>query len=165
MKQIYTNAANVVIWLGREAEDSDVAMSFVANEGSAPLKPKGGAFRRIWTREQGKALLSLCERPYWRRIWIIQEIIHARQIIVLCGQKIFKWRSFENLYEKLKTIELRGWIAHHEFAARVLGSFASVMVWQRAHWRHPETLAPRLRTLLEVFQDWQCSDIRDKVFG
>lgn len=165
MKQIYTNAAKMFIWLGREAEGSDVAMNFVAKEASSPLRPKGSAFLRIWTREQGKALLALCERQYWRRIWIIQEIVHARQIIVLCGQKSFEWRSFENLYKKLKAIELRGWIAHYEFAARVLGSFASVMVWQRAHWRHPETPAPRLRTLLEVFQDWQCSDIRDKVFG
>ncbi|KAL2693466.1 hypothetical protein Neosp_000026 [[Neocosmospora] mangrovei] len=39
------------------------------------------------------------------------------------------------------------------------------MVWQRAHWRHPETPSPRLQVLIDTFRDWQCTDIRDKVFA
>lgn len=39
------------------------------------------------------------------------------------------------------------------------------MVWQRAHWRHPETPVPTLQTLVEVFQEWKCSDPRDKVYA
>ncbi|PVH79408.1 hypothetical protein DL98DRAFT_655500 [Cadophora sp. DSE1049] len=165
MKQIYRNAMRVILWLGQEANNSDLAMEFMATKGSVPLKRKGYGFRKLWTRDEGKALLVLCERGYWMCIWIIQEIIHARQITVLCGKKSFEWNSFENLYGKLKTLELRSWILHHEYAAVILYSSASVMVWQRAHWRHPETSAPRLRTLLETFEDWQCSDIRDKVYG
>jgi hypothetical protein len=68
MKQIYTKAANVVVGLGREADHSDLAMSFIAKKGSAPLKPKGDGFRRMWTRDEGKALVALCQRSYWRRI-------------------------------------------------------------------------------------------------
>lgn len=37
--------------------------------------------------------------------------------------------------------------------------------WQRTHFRHPDTPAPRLQTLIEIFRDWQCTDIRDKVFA
>jgi hypothetical protein len=39
------------------------------------------------------------------------------------------------------------------------------MVWQRAHWRHPETPTPRLQTLIEIFHDWQCTDVQDKVYA
>lgn len=39
------------------------------------------------------------------------------------------------------------------------------MVWQRAHWRHPDTPDPSLQTLVEIFHDWQCSDVRDKVYA
>ncbi|KAE9366371.1 HET-domain-containing protein [Stipitochalara longipes BDJ] len=165
MKQIYSSAAKVVVWLGQEADDSDIAMKFMATKGLAELKRKGCGFRRMWTRDEGKALLALCERGYWRRIWIIQEIIHARKITVLCGKKSFEWNSFEKLYGKLKILEMKSWISHHEYAGQILDSSASVMVWQRAHWRHPETPTPSLETLLEVFQDWKCSDVRDKVYG
>jgi hypothetical protein len=56
-------------------------------------------------------------------------------------------------------------VKHHEYAREILCSFAGITVWQRTHWRHPETSAPSLSKLLEVFGNWQCTDIRDKVFG
>jgi hypothetical protein len=46
---------------------------------------------------------------------------------------------------------------------QVLQSSAAVMIWQRAHWRHPQTRTPRLQMLIEVFRDWQCTDVRDKI--
>jgi hypothetical protein len=64
MKQIYTTTDNVVIWLGREADNSHLAMSFLAENGTTPLRCKGNGFRNLWTRDQGKALTALCERLY-----------------------------------------------------------------------------------------------------
>ncbi|KAH6672909.1 heterokaryon incompatibility, partial [Halenospora varia] len=90
MKQIYTTADNVFIWLRREADNSDLAMSFLSGNGTTPLRRKGNGFKKLWTRNQGKALMALCERSYWRRIWIIQEVIHAKRLTVLCGQKSFE---------------------------------------------------------------------------
>lgn len=46
----------------------------------------------------------------------------------------------------------------------VMQSSAAVMIWQRARWRHPDTPVPSLQTLIEIFRDWQCTDLRDKVF-
>lgn len=77
MKRIYANATNVFIWLGREARCSDTAMDFVSGKGTRKLKIRGSRFIDLWTPEEGKALWDLFERPYWRRMWIIQEIIHA----------------------------------------------------------------------------------------
>lgn len=165
MREIYSKASVVVIWLGRESNDSNVAMEYVAKKGLAPLKPKGPGYRALWTRAQGKALYDLCFRPYWRRVWIIQEILNAQEIVVMCGTKRFEWRAFESLYHKAKVLDLRGWIFHHEFATGLLEGPAMTTVWQRAHYRHPDTPAPLLQELLKVFQDWQCSDSRDKVYG
>jgi hypothetical protein len=165
MKQIYVNATEVYVWLGREANNSDVAMEFVAKKGARNLRPRGPGFHPVWSRAEGRALCDLCERPYWRRMWIIQEIIHAEKITVWCGMKSFEWGAFESLYLTLKTLEDAVWFAHHEFLMGVLQSSAGVMVWQRAHWRHPETPTPRLQTLIDVFRDWQCADVRDKVYA
>ena len=98
-------------------------------------------------------------------MWIIQEIVHAEKITVWCGAKSFKWGIVENLCLTLKTLEDTHWFAHHEFVIEVLQSSAMVMVWQRAHWRHLLTPTPSLRMLIEIFRDWQCTDVRDKVFA
>ncbi|KAF4631343.1 hypothetical protein G7Y89_g6796 [Cudoniella acicularis] len=127
MGKIYLKASVVVIWLGRESYDSNVAMEYVAKKGL-----------------------------------IIQEILNAQQIVVICSTKRFEWREFEGLYLKVKVLDLRGWISHHEFAPGLLEGPAITMVWQRAHYLHPDTPAPLLQELIEVFQDWQCSDSRDK---
>jgi hypothetical protein len=163
MKQIYQQAMEVVIWLGKEADNSNVAMDYITNKGLSPLKSKANGYRRMWTDDQGKAILALCERNYWRRIWIVQEVIHARNLTVCCGQKTFPWQALENIYHNLKAIESKGYQRHHNFAAQVLDSVACTMVWQRAHWRHPDTPTPTMMQLVRVFRDWRSTDIRDKV--
>jgi hypothetical protein len=165
MKKIYTTASEVYIWLGVEAENSDDAMDWLIEKGSKKLRPHGPGYHPIWNRLQGKALVRLCERPYWRRMWIIQEIVHAERIVLWCGSKSVEWDVVENLYLTLKTLQNEAWDVHHESVLGVLQSAAAVMAWQRAHWRHPGVPAPRLQTLIEVFQDWQCKDVRDKVFA
>jgi hypothetical protein len=37
------------------------------------------------------AIFNLFERSYWSRIWVIQEVLLARDIIVFCGSRGFKW--------------------------------------------------------------------------
>lgn len=165
MKLIYTNADDVYVWLGREADDSKLAMRFLSRGGPRPLRPRGSGFYPVWTPREARALGELCERPYWRRMWIIQEVIHAGKIRVWCGDQSADWTAFDNLYCTLKTLDDMGWSTHHRHAIAVLQSSALTMVWQRAHWRHPETPVPTLQTLVEVFQEWKCSDLRDKVYA
>lgn len=165
MKQIYSMATNVYIWLGRESDNSRLAMDFLANEGARPLKRQVDDYRPIWDMEEGQAIRDLCERPYWRRMWIIQEIIHANKLTVWCGSQRLDWIVLDKLYLTVKTLEEENRLAHHEFVTDVLRSPAFVMVWQRAHWRHPETPTPKLQTLIEIFQGWECTDVRDKVYA
>lgn len=165
MKEIYMGASEVCIWLGTASSNSEIAMDYITKKQGRKLRPRGPGFDRIWTREQGRAIRDLCERSYWRRMWVIQEIVHAERITVWCGPKSFTWDVVESLYLILKTLQDTHWFPHHDFAIEVLQSSAAVMIWQRAHWRHPDTRKPSLGTLIEVFRHWQCADIRDKVFA
>jgi hypothetical protein len=165
MKDIYANAAAVDVWLGPAGDNSTIGINHINTKALRPLKAKGFAFARIWSDHVGKSLCELFERPYWRRMWIIQELCHAEDITVWCGNDSFSWSMLEALHLKLKDLEDSSWFAHHSFAIRVLQSPACVMVWQRAHRRHPNTPVPSLRTLIEVFYTWQCSDIRDKIYA
>ncbi|KAM0232145.1 hypothetical protein ACHAP5_010807 [Fusarium lateritium] len=165
MRGIYSRAEKVYVWLGKETDESDLAMDFLMNRVKRKLKVKGLGFKRPWSRNIGKALTQLCERSYWRRMWIIQEIICAQNITIWCGTKSCEWSAVESLYLKVKSLEDENWFTHHDYVVSVLQSSAAVMVWQRAHWRHPDTPTPRLETLIEIFRDWQCSDIRDNVYA
>lgn len=163
MKAIYQKASKVLVWLGKGADESDLAMDYLSTRGLTPLKPKANGYRPMWRMKEGKAILALCERVYWRRIWIIQEVVHAEDIIVCCGNKTFPWRALENFYQNLKAIESEGRQRQHRYAAQVLDSVACTIVWQRAHWRHAETPTPDMVQLVRIFRDWQAGDIRDKV--
>ncbi|KAH8744240.1 heterokaryon incompatibility protein-domain-containing protein, partial [Hyaloscypha sp. PMI_1271] len=87
MGDIYRKAESVIAWLGEKGEESGLAFSSL----------KGLAiygYYEIGLARAASALASLLERPYWRRIWIVQEFLLARTVIVHCG---FNHASAEHL--------------------------------------------------------------------
>jgi hypothetical protein len=42
-----------------------------------------------------EAVIRLLKRPYWQRIWILQEIILSRKAIVFCGNSHVEWQYFK----------------------------------------------------------------------
>jgi hypothetical protein len=72
MDVIYQKAANVFAWLGLAADNSDLAMAVLgALENSEQVEfPEE-------VEVAGDAVSRLFSRPYFRRMWIIQEICRA----------------------------------------------------------------------------------------
>lgn len=165
MKRIYSMASSVYIWLGRDSEDSHLAMELLGKARLEHLRQHVHDQRPIWGSQEGKAIRDLFERSYWSRMWIIQEIIHAKKLTVWCGSQRVEWAILDRLYLTMNMLEEENKLDNHAFATEIMRSPAFVMVWQRAHWRHPETPTPKLQTLIETFQGWQCTDIRDKVYA
>jgi hypothetical protein len=112
MQDIYGAATQTVIWLGPEADSSNLAMDFISWQ--AILEPSRATLKmdtrwKGWTtendffyivREPGyeavwEALFKLCKRAYWSRMWIIQEIALSSDPVVHCGTKQAKWVDFE----------------------------------------------------------------------
>jgi hypothetical protein len=84
---IYGKAYRVIVWLGTAYDQSDDAMSGL-------LSSKGGeqALELIpWI----SAVVDLCSRPYWCRLWVLQELKLAREKEVMCGSKVISWQHFE----------------------------------------------------------------------
>ena len=77
MKEIYTAASAVDIWLGLEADDSDLAILYINSRAKSSPTDAGSGRPKVWSSRVGRAVSELCERPYWRRMWIIQEVGHA----------------------------------------------------------------------------------------
>lgn len=95
MGQIYRSAAQCDVWLGEEAEESWRAFKFLRLLGqeffggpSPPsqnwikneLTPRRGRYGDDWT-----ALEKFFARPWWTRVWTVQEFILSKHVVFCCG--------------------------------------------------------------------------------
>ncbi|KAI4644489.1 hypothetical protein J4E93_006394 [Alternaria ventricosa] len=162
MREIYTQACSVWIWLG-EADDatmSDVAMQYlktrVALDGN-DVNPK-----KLWNARKAKAILGLCEKEYWKRIWIVQEVLLAREAKVLCGGHCVQWIKLQQLLADLQAISDRGRALHVVGVPAVLDSPAAVISRAKAQWNgDPQPLT----LLLEQYHRQHSTDVRDKIYA
>jgi hypothetical protein len=183
MCDIYTIAKGVEVWLGQEEDEFDAeAMQLVTDLGAAVADAEGflAKGRNNQQREQFfhsfaestpeklRALSRLFKRPWWTRIWIVQELSLAKQgnAIVRCGTLVTAWTNF-----------LITAYAIDEFWHMVSG-----MIWEEypdekveshqhgirlAQCRKVDATIPdfTLLELLNQHRDCAATDPRDKVYG
>ena len=181
MRQVYATAADVLVWLGVSTPQSDLAMDYVARQSSSSNgKSNGKSTGKIlsnmekykdhqrWTNEEGEAFLRLCRKRYWSRVWIVQEIMNARHIIVFCGSKSFDWECLTNIFLSLKSIRLLGQFALYYHGREIEDSEAAVLVMEKHSWDNRPQIEGNgicLSTLIERYHHSECTNILDKVYG
>ncbi|CAG8962199.1 hypothetical protein HYFRA_00005251 [Hymenoscyphus fraxineus] len=101
MAQIYSRADFVAVWLGPEDDDSDAAIDLLRR--LHRISEKANHPSRISSlissqAEKGElaAVVSLFEREYWSRLWVVQEIYNAKHIAVYCGSKRTSWQVYQH---------------------------------------------------------------------
>jgi protein AFG1 len=92
MSQVFALAQNVCIWLGPQADNSDVAMEFIPQ--IIELSVADEYVKDASKREQWLALAQLMGREWFSRRWCVQEMALARRATVHCGDKIVIWPDF-----------------------------------------------------------------------
>lgn len=94
MREVYSTADEVVAFLGPEGDDSNFAIDLL-NTMNGPgldqfqdaINSRGDSDALMELRPY-KSIRRLLERPYWSRVWVVQELaVAAREPILLCGQK------------------------------------------------------------------------------
>ncbi|KAI1100557.1 HET-domain-containing protein [Jackrogersella minutella] len=101
MGLIYSKAQATAVWLGEEGRDTQCALTFLEEIGfdqNQMSHISNDVFIRTLrnTRRPVRSLRGLYElliRPYWERVWIIQEISKARTVWVRCGSLYFNLGS------------------------------------------------------------------------
>ncbi|KAM3438806.1 hypothetical protein MY4824_003108 [Beauveria thailandica] len=103
MAKIYESATSVIAWLGDS--DSHTERAFAHLEAlaqgtglaafqtiSPPSSTVSASSEDILNSHQHwESTAKLFERTYWNRVWIIQEVVLAKQVIVCCGQHSISW--------------------------------------------------------------------------
>jgi hypothetical protein len=84
MAEVYKKAQNVLIWLGEENEDTSIAFEAVQ---------KWNKDYQV-TEQERQACSKTFEGGWWDRLWVVQEAIHARSLLMRCGTFELSWESF-----------------------------------------------------------------------
>lgn len=134
MSMIYTGASRTFAYVGEATDDSDSVLRNLAAGTWAPshlLEPFFG-------------------RPYFSRVWVVQEIALSQHIIMMCGDTSERWTSSMDS-ENLRRI----------YTQSVYQTFPTVFKLDRQHHLRSATLLD----VLHLGRSCKASDPRDKVFG
>ncbi|KAF1928671.1 uncharacterized protein M421DRAFT_152160 [Didymella exigua CBS 183.55] len=90
MDRIYTNVHKVLCWLGEPTKglELDLIDLRIYLTKATTAEKETCALR---------GLIYLMSRPYWIRLWIVQEVILARRLTLMCGTFFYSWASISDL--------------------------------------------------------------------
>ncbi|KAL2075079.1 hypothetical protein VTL71DRAFT_21 [Oculimacula yallundae] len=166
MDYIYYSASRCIAWVGKEEigpglglDDCKLAMEFVARiYADRPLKTIPLTLSS-GQREELDSLELLCRRRYWTRLWIIQEVLLSKDVLVQCGPYSVQWMALHYLFNNTK------FYIHASYRFSITSSAAARIVRNWLPITDPVDRAPELAELVLQFRDSRCEDPRDTVFG
>jgi hypothetical protein len=106
--------------------------------------------------ELSQAICNLRERPYWKRLWVFQELRHARHITLMCGDTTISWDQFRLLWRAIVDIAT----TDGSRSDRLKQSLATRMLTLRS-----KPIDFSLWNLLRKTQTLECSNPRDRVYA
>lgn len=132
MHKIYGCAEQTIVWLGPQADGSHMAIKALKDTGheanelgmvkfsAAAVKPNArecyakydetenalnAMASRISFRYPFKAVRKLYERPYWNRLWVLQEYTLAKDLVIQCGYDIMSGDDYAGGYRFLPILQ------------------------------------------------------------
>jgi Heterokaryon incompatibility protein (HET) len=124
MAEIYSEAVNVRVWLGKEEENkSERALKFIHRILDFENFDRLIADDRLV--EDWAALLSLMKRPWFGRRWVVQEIALARRAFLHCGKDYVSWEDFA---DAMRLFEERQEAIEEHFLKSPFSGFRSDLV-------------------------------------
>lgn len=145
MDKIYESAKTTLIWLGRGDENSYRAIKSIKRRFITSFLP----FLSSGKRDVQSFLGS---NPYWKRIWIVQEVLLSRKLKIMCGSKTLSFDSLDSYWnEKLR------WRSPSAVDGLLQMKASSIIRYK--------SLEHDLLTLARLFHENGCQDPRDKVFA
>jgi hypothetical protein len=121
MQEIYSGAEGVIVWLGPADSTIELAVSFIhdlcehfrghgiffgdnvdlrdspaADFDLALKKVTANLYRQKWC-----AVVEMLLKPWWTRVWVIQELASARRAILQCGKLNLPWAKMALVIEIL----------------------------------------------------------------
>ena len=164
-------------------------------EASAPVGEAKVGFTEeetiIVNKEIWDSIPYLCFRPYWSRLWIVQEVVLATDVLIQCGNDHCNWEDFSSCVRKFMAGGIRqiGTVSgsmtnsgrlpqfideymedderpYPEVIYDLRDSTVHRLIRERDARNTTGASYPRLLLALCLDYKWSaCEDLRDRVFG
>jgi hypothetical protein len=166
MKDIYAQAAAVLIWLGEEFHTDWRVFRLIEefNEKIEKPFPEVATFtNRMMADDRSlcHAVGRLLQRPWFRRVWIIQEVAMATKARLICGTQKADWKALVRLIHFVLENGLEGDLGTTIYVGMAINVIEAI---RDSHATHA-TKGPALLELLEKTQICSATDPRDRVFA
>ncbi|KAH8670713.1 heterokaryon incompatibility protein-domain-containing protein [Ilyonectria robusta] len=185
MREIYNGAWAVMTWLGEGDEESNLAFGLLFQFSTMGPEEQRELANQLSRNPEPRltrafyALNELMKRPYWLRLWVVQELVLGGSAAVLrCGSNLIGWTTFcagldvlfrRDMYtvkDELLQIENRrrgskkkgGW---HTLSLHLVHKD----LWKLSRREEEGHRSLGLRRLLDIACSSECRDNRDKVFA
>lgn len=93
MGEIYSGAKEVIVWLGPDSASMEWIHVDVQATRTKMLNKQA--------RRSLDAAIATLQLPYWRRAWIVQEVVLAQRVLVTCGNISIELNEFQERIPKL----------------------------------------------------------------
>lgn len=97
MGAIYSKASQVLVWLGELSPEAEIAFLYLGHYQDQRLNES--KHRSLLEQKAREGFEDIAGRPYWMRLWIVQEIMLAKSVTIWCGDCFVGWSEF--LREKI----------------------------------------------------------------
>lgn len=156
MRDVYTSAESVIVWLG-------VAQG---NEELVYLLAKHPDLHEV--KQFQDELLVLLNKPYFTRVWVVQEFVLAKAVVIWCSEFLADADAFDTILHEGET--LRG-------SSERFNSILRTPAWPLFHYRRNfrrggpvgsnvhSTPSFQLCDLLLSFDSSQSSEAYDRIYG
>ncbi|KAL0780169.1 hypothetical protein CaCOL14_004653 [Colletotrichum acutatum] len=177
MSRIYQNAMNTVIWLGESTSNSasaiklleDVRLLLQFTEKTIGPDEFEGLNLPLKDSEVWGALWDFLSRPWFTRLWIIQEVILSFDSWVVCGNHMTTWDVLSLACLHLWTCGISRWLGEKfnsgsralDFQRDLCESVQHLSSMKSSY----HSAAMPLFDLLIESREAKCYDNRDKVYG
>ncbi|RSL94584.1 hypothetical protein CDV31_014255 [Fusarium ambrosium] len=174
MRTIYTNASEVLVWLGEADSHSRRVFGYLSLS-----QWKAFRLNTNWDRigfdltivdqkdfpsaADLASLGELLEKSWFRRLWILQEVALAKRVTLMAGDGRISWECFFWLIYQVH----RSGASQKDFSASAQTSVKAVLEMRRTR-RSMQSRGRHQRPLLSVLlatSSGECSDIRDEIFA
>lgn len=178
MSKIYQRAWSTVVWLGEEANNSNGALETISTIAGAlqyytdERAPDLEDFERMALPAPESAkwfeLSDFLSRPWFQRVWVIQEIVLSHNIHFMCGEKCIPWSDVELFIICMEKHDLIRYLNSSMATQRQISQSACRHIYEIYKLKSYNDSFPSQSTLLSLLVEGrraQATDLRDKVFA
>lgn len=172
LRTIYQSAKRVIAWIGNEDANSYQAIEALKHVWyksqeptfSSPSDPTASEDSHTLNEEDWSNINTLLKRDWFRRIWIVQELVLPSHVVIVCGRSQISWDQFFDALTTCQDFLNRG-KSDSKNAQRLIYAGPAYALGQTRHRFHQVDRRHSLLDLLSLFRHAQATDERDKLFA